>query len=114
MGRFTTGRVFAFGALLFLLSQPTRAQQVEVEWTWKDGWVRTHTRKELESILEEHKAWVDSGRKSGRRADLSFADLTGAKLAYADLRGANFTGAKLVRAAVDHADLTGAELYGAS
>ena len=75
------------------------------------------TKKELDSILNEHKMWLRNDPE-GERADLRGADLTGAyfreaDLKGADLRGANLTGADLIRADLRGADLRGADLIGA-
>ena len=93
------------------------------------------TKKELDSILNEHKMWLRNDPEGERadlrgadltvadltvadlvRADLTGADLTGANLRGANLRGANLTGAyfrgaDLVRADLVRADLRGADLY---
>ena len=71
------------------------------------------TNKELKKILEQHKLWLDSNEKEGKRADLYGADLTGAKLYGADLTCAYLYGANLRCADLSDADLTGANLYGA-
>ncbi|HGJ5868468.1 pentapeptide repeat-containing protein [Arsenophonus nasoniae] len=63
---------------------------------------------ELRKILDEHKVWVDSMGKNGRKANLS-----GANLIRADLQGANLQGADLWGADLQGADLQGANLQGA-
>ena len=73
------------------------------------------TKKELKTILEQHKLWLDSNEKEGKRADLSGAnltgaDLTGANLTRANLRCANLTGANLTGTNLTCANLTGANL----
>ena len=65
------------------------------------------TKKELDSILNEHKMWLRNDPEGER------ADLTGADLVRADLRGANLYGADLREADLTGADLTGADLTGA-
>ena len=60
------------------------------------------TKKELDSILNEHKMWLRNDPE-GERADLVIADLVRADLRGADLREANLYGA----------DLRGADLTGA-
>ena len=80
------------------------------------------TKKELDSILNEHKMWLRNDPE-GERADLTGvnlygaylrgADLTGVNLYEAYLRGADLTGADLVRADLVRADLRGADLIGA-
>ena len=47
------------------------------------------TRKELNKILEEHKKWLDTDGKEGKRADLLDANLRGANLRGDDLLGVN-------------------------
>jgi tetratricopeptide (TPR) repeat protein len=42
--------------------------------------MREITAGELSKILEEHKRWLATGKKEGKRADLSGADLSGANL----------------------------------
>ena len=66
----------------------------------------------LNEILKKHKMWLNN-EESGERADLSDADLSGAKLGCADLRGADLRGAKLGCADLRDADLRGADLRGA-
>jgi hypothetical protein len=73
---------------------------------------------ELNNILSEHAKWL-ADNKTGRRADLcyanlSYADLCGADLRDADLCGANLSGADLRAAGLRDADLCGANLGGAN
>ncbi len=44
---------------------------------------------ELNSILEAHKAWVESKGQEGQRANLRHSNLEGAKLVDANLQGAH-------------------------
>ena len=67
------------------------------------------TKEELKTILEQHKLWLDSNEKKGKRADL-----TGAYLTRVDLTGAYLTGADLRCVDLTSADLTSADLYGAN
>ena len=74
------------------------------------------TEEELKTILEQHKLWLDSNKKEGKRADLTDAklygaDLSGANLTRANLAYANLTDANLTRANLSGADLIGAHLY---
>ncbi len=120
MVRFTTGPLLAFGTFLFLLAAHPSIAQQEAEWTWEDSRGNTRTRADLKTILEQHKNWVRSERKSGTRAVLNDADLTGADLTGAiliganlsgtDLTGTNLSGADLTRAILIRANLTGAQL----
>jgi hypothetical protein len=64
---------------------------------------------ELKDILDQHRLWIESDRKQGKRAILQGADLRGANLQGANLRGANLGGAYL-----RDADLRGAYLGGAT
>ena len=62
---------------------------------------------ELNKILEEHKKWLKTGYREGKKADLSSADLRSAdlryaNLSYADLRSANLSYANLSSADLDY------------
>ena len=75
------------------------------------------TRTELLEILERHRKWLNE-KPGGQRADLRYADLSGAALRgadlrYADLSGADLRGADLCGAALRGADLRYANLSGA-
>ena len=59
--------------------------------------------EKLKKILTDHKVWLESGKRRGKRADLSGADLNCADLTGADLNCADLTGADL-----SYTDLTGA------
>ena len=67
--------------------------------------------KQIEKILEEHKAWLN--RTGGAKADLHGADLCGADLCGADLSDADLRGAYLRDADLRGADLCDADLCGA-
>ena len=71
------------------------------------------TQKELDIVLEKHKAWI-SNEPDGERADLQRADLYGADLCLADLRGASLREASLHGANLRGADLRGADLQRAN
>jgi uncharacterized protein YjbI with pentapeptide repeats len=62
---------------------------------------------ELKFILMDHEQWL-ADNNTGKRADLTDADLDCADLAGADLRHAD-----LIRADLKHANLAGADLAGA-
>ena len=75
------------------------------------------TAEKLAEILENHKKWLanDGGcRANLGRANLSFADLSGANLGRADLSFADLSGANLGRADLSGASLIGADLSGAN
>jgi uncharacterized protein YjbI with pentapeptide repeats len=89
---------------------------------------RTPTPEELATVLRNHEAWWESGRKPDdqrranlcqaflanadlQEADLQEADLRGADLQEADLRGANLLGANLRKARLSGARLPGANLF---
>ena len=84
----------------------------------------THNGVPLREILEAHRAWVESHRHEGRRANLSKAEMGGdllmrADLSEADLGRADLSGvilwyANLTRANLAAANLAGADLAGAS
>lgn len=70
---------------------------------------------ELAHILKQHRRWLESGKSSGQRADLSGANLDGINLAGADLSGAVLAGASLCgadfsNALLIHADFSEANL----
>ena len=79
---------------------------------------------EFEDVLEQHRRWIDSDGRAGKRADLAganfeSADMIGAELAGANLFRANFQGADLLMAnfrgaCLVEADLRDATLVGAN
>ena len=71
------------------------------------------TKKELKTILEQHKLWLDSNEKEGKLADLSYTNLYRADLSSVNLTDADLTRANLRFAVLRRANLTGAKLYGA-
>jgi len=68
----------------------------------------------LKAILKDHKLWIGSGCKQGKRANLVSADLVGANLRRANLYGANLRDANLYGADLQGADLQDANLAGAN
>jgi uncharacterized protein YjbI with pentapeptide repeats len=64
----------------------------------------------LQGVLADHRAWLDSDGQSGKKADLSYAQLQGLSLWSADLREADLSYASLRGANLDHARLRGANL----
>ena len=71
--------------------------------------MKTYTTEELETILINHKHWIND-EESGERADLRGANLCGADLYGADLRGADLQEANLWRANLYEANLCEANL----
>lgn len=71
-------------------------------------WCRKFGDPELDEIVEDHRAWLESNGKTGRKADLAHANFEGA-----DLMGAELGGANLLRANLQRADLLLADLRGA-
>src|SRR5260370_33644484 len=65
---------------------------------------------QLQRVLADHRAWVESDGQSGKKADLSHAQLQGLSLWSADLREADLSYASLQGADLDHARLRGADL----
>jgi uncharacterized protein YjbI with pentapeptide repeats len=65
--------------------------------------------EELEKILELHGKWL-SGKKGGKKADLSGTDLKKINLSGADLRGIKLSGADLSYSNLSGTDLNGALL----
>ena len=72
--------------------------------------MRTIEKEELQEILEQHKLWLSSDGKEGKRADLRYADLRYANLRSADLRYADLRYADLRYANLRSADLSSADL----
>ena len=66
---------------------------------------------ELKEILDQHKLWL-ADKSTGRRADLSYADLRFAGLRGCDLRHASLRGANLRYAKLRGCDLRFAKLRG--
>ena len=98
-----------------LVAQQTTdsSEDQQEEWTWKDAKGNIRTRQELDVILAEHKHWVQSEGKSGTRANLRNASLSGANLRNVDLSGTNLSGAELIFADLRNVDLRNARLFGA-
>lgn len=69
--------------------------------------VKEMTQCDLNTIIQLHEKWL-RGEPGGKKADLSYADLS-----YADLRSANLRYADLHGADLSYADLRGADLSGA-
>ncbi len=67
------------------------------------------TKEELKVFLRKHKLWLEN-EEGGERADLRWANLSGANLSGADLSEANLSGADLSEANLSRADLRGADL----
>jgi hypothetical protein len=65
---------------------------------------------QLQGVLAEHRAWLDTDGQSGKKADLSYAQLQGLSLWSADLREANLSYANLQGADLAHARLRAANL----
>lgn len=71
------------------------------------------TQKELNERIAQHKRWLDTEGKSGKKLCLCKENLCGADLYGADLRCASLQDADLRGADIRHADLRGADLRGA-
>lgn len=68
------------------------------------------TQREVNKILEQHKHWLNSEGKVGKRGDLSGEDLSGLNFRGANLRYFKFRYADLEGARFNGADLEGADL----
>src|SRR6266545_2743262 len=104
--------VLDFGILLLVLTQLTADAQNE--FTWKDASQNTHNLSDLEEILQKHRQWIESLKKSGTQADLSKTSLFFANLSNANLVDANPSNAKLTGADLSYAILFGTNLNGAA
>ena len=78
--------------------------------------MRTITKEELKTILENHLHWLkeDCDGWQEMRADLRYAYLSNANLYNANLRYANLSNANLSNADLRNADLSNANLYNAN
>lgn len=74
----------------------------------RNYWCRKFGDPELDEIVEEHRAWVESRGALGKKAELEAANFQDA-----DLMGAQLSGANLLRANLRGADLLVADLRGA-
>lgn len=72
------------------------------------------TQNKLKEVLEQHKSWLSSSGKAGRKANLSKVDLRNFDLSKADLRNACLSSANLSGANLHSADLRDAILYDAN
>ena len=100
-----------FFPLDFALAQD---QTKEKPWsgTLKDG--TKINREDLKGILADHKKWLDTEGKEGKRAQLSGANLQEADLQDANLQKADLSEADLQKANLQGADLLEANLWGAN
>jgi uncharacterized protein YjbI with pentapeptide repeats len=87
------------------LAEPEQEKKAEATLKY---WCRKFGDPELDEIIEDHRAWVESHGESGRKAELAKANFEGA-----DLMGAELQGANLLRANLQGADLLLADLRGA-
>ena len=69
---------------------------------------------DISRILEEHKKWLDSEGKEGKRADLCHTDLIGKNLEGAILKDANLKDADLISANLSGVNFEGANLEDAN
>lgn len=65
---------------------------------------------DMGEVLAQHKLWLDSYGKEGKKADLHRANLYRADLSGAVLKWANMYGANMYEASLKNADLQGANL----
>jgi len=106
------------------------AQTYDLPGTWRDARGNTHTRNDLDTVLQDHRLWLESKHHLGHQADLQQviikfaylglmdlndaklldANLTGSNLSSSDLRNADLSGANLTLARLDHSLLERATL----
>ena len=75
--------------------------------------LRRISKEELAEVLREHKKWLDSNEKEGKRADLSYTNLSHTDFRYTNLRRANLSYTNLEEANLSYADLSFADLSNA-
>ena len=71
--------------------------------------MRNISQEELKEILKEHEMWLKD-EEGGKRANLSYVNLSNADLSHANLRVANLMGVNLSNSNLHNADLTCANL----
>ena len=74
--------------------------------------MRTLSKEELQEILEKHKKWLTE-KDGGKRANIRWADFSGADIREANIRWADFSGADLRWANFSGADIREANFRGA-
>ncbi len=99
---------FPFGASAEEVEKPAEAEREKKAEATLKYWCRKFGDPELDEIVEDHRAWMESRGELGRKADLA-----GANFEKADLMGAELQGANLLRANLQGADLLLADLRGA-
>ena len=99
---------FPFGASAEEVEKPLEAERGKKAEATLKYWCRKFGDPELDELVEDHRAWVESKGQFGRKADLVHANFEGA-----DLMGAELQGANLLRANLQRADLLLADLRGA-
>jgi len=99
---------FPFGASAEEIEKLPEAEQEKKADATLKYWCRKFGDPELDELVEDHRAWVESRGQFGRKADLANANFEGA-----DLMGAELQGANLLRANLQRADLLLADLRGA-
>jgi uncharacterized protein YjbI with pentapeptide repeats len=121
----------AIGGELSSMPEPVAGLQEALELYETPGTDSTGDGELLEfaEVLDQHKLWVETAGKEGKRGDFTGADLCNADLTAANLQGAqlqkvnfrgadlsmaNFRGANLVEADLREANLLGAEFAGAN
>lgn len=72
--------------------------------------MKTYTREELFMIILDHKKWLDSDGREGKRADLSNSDLRGFDFSSVNLQNASMRGSNLRETNFTHANMRGMDL----
>ncbi|MGH9710724.1 MAG: pentapeptide repeat-containing protein [Candidatus Acidiferrales bacterium] len=99
---------FNFGPSAEEVEKAAVSEEESKAATTLNYWCRKFGDPELDEIVEDHRAWVESRGEGGRKADLIGANFEGV-----DLMGAELPGANLLRANLKGADLLLADLRGA-
>ncbi len=99
---------FNFGPSSEEAEKTAAAEEESKSATTLNYWCRKFGDPELDEIVEDHRAWIESRGEAGRKADLIGANFEGV-----DLMGAELPGANLLRAKLKGADLLLADLRGA-
>ena len=100
----------SFSMLFQVLPVNGQEEQKTHEWTGKLRDEKILTKDALENILANHKIWLESKEKEGKRANLSKANLSKANLSKANLQKAILWNTNLSKADLEKADLEKANL----
>src|SRR2546430_15711740 len=92
LGRWSTGLLTGFMFLVITFSVQALSSG---NWVWRDGSGVERSAKDFKQILEQHKLWLESNGKFGKRANFEGADLGNLPYLTLDIRQACIDGSSL-------------------